>query len=298
MYKILLYDCHEGLLTLFSKLDAEFDAIPYHEWSRWRLHYRPKPKNIRFISEPQGPYDLAILFNRHTQFVRFKNFGLNIPVILQFATSRCNEPDLSGLEDVPLVYCGYRQKEEYGVDGKVIYYGIDTEEFKGYEGSINSVLTVVTDFRSRDRVTGYSFYERLVRGLMATNYGRQDDGLPSLISRDYEHLKSLYRDYTVFLDTALHSPLSMSMLEAMATGMPVVTHPHDDTPLIIENEVNGIISGDEDYLREKLRELLWDKKYGQRLGDAARETIKARFSIEQFKKSWTELIERTVKAWK
>jgi glycosyltransferase involved in cell wall biosynthesis len=199
------------------------------------------------------------------------------------------------LENVPLVYCGYKQKEEFGVEGDVIYYGIDTEEFKGYEGSFNNILTVVTDYRSRDQVTGYSLYQRLIEGLPAHNYGRQDDGAISLISRDYEHLKSLYRNYAVFLDTALHSPLSMSMLEAMATGMPVVTHPHDDMPLIIENDVNGIISGNEEYLKEKLRELLSDRKYRQRLGDAARETIKARFSIEQFKKSWTELIERTVK---
>lgn len=297
---ILSFDCHESLLTLFSKIpDTEWYLLPYQDWSKWRLHYRNVPDNIHFIMSPKGNYDLAIIFNRHTQFLRIKDlYKLDIPIILQFATSRCNEPDLSRLENTQLVFCGYKQKKEYGAEESnipVIYYGIDTNEFNNYNGNTKKILTVVNDYRLREKVTRYSLYQEITKGFEADNYGRQDDGLPSPITMDYEHLKQIYRDYAIFLDTANHSPLSMSMLEAMATGMPVITTYHDDMSLIIQDDDNGIISNDIGYLREKMKELLVNPKECKRLGDNARETIKQKFNIPQFIEKWERLIKKVIK---
>ena len=57
------------------------------------------------------------------------------------------------------------------------------------------------------------------------------------------------------------------MLEAMATGMPVVTLPNPTSP--IEDGVNGFVSDDPARLRDGVMELLEDGRKAALLGTAA-----------------------------
>jgi len=289
--KILSFDCHEALLTLYSKLGYDMDLMHYKDIYSWREHYRPIPKNIRILPKDYkvnpDDYFCCLIFNRHTQFLRVKDLGL--PIFLQFATSKCNEPDLSGLENVNIAFCGYNQKMEYGYENTnypVIWYGIDANEFKGYKGNAGYILTTVNDYRIREKVTRFFMYELLTNGLPAINYGEQEDDWPCPKSKSYEHMKQIYREAAIYLDTTLHSPLSFSVLEAMATGMPVVTTRHDDMDLIINNNVNGIINNLAHYLRDEIENLLSSRRYRKRLGENARETIKQRFTIDKFCEKW------------
>jgi tetratricopeptide (TPR) repeat protein len=81
------------------------------------------------------------------------------------------------------------------------------------------------------------------------------------------------------------------MLEAMATGMPVVSLRNPTCP--IENEVNGFVSEKPEILREHLLKLLNDRDLARRLGARARETVDAHFPLAPFIDAWNETFEAT-----
>ena len=82
----------------------------------------------------------------------------------------------------------------------------------------------------------------------------------------------------------------MSVLEAMARGIPTVATPVGGIPQVIENGTTGfLVKGDDvEALAEKLMLLLGNSTLRETVGMASRETIKRSFSIER---SVDEMIE-------
>ena len=78
------------------------------------------------------------------------------------------------------------------------------------------------------------------------------------------------------------------MLEAMATGMPVVSSHNSTSP--IENGVSGYVSKDEAQLRNALETLLKDRHLAASIGRRAREQVLDRFPIQKFLNSWRTLL--------
>ena len=74
----------------------------------------------------------------------------------------------------------------------------------------------------------------------------------------------------------------MSLLEAMAAGCPVVATRAGGIPDLVEDGVNGLLvePGDRDALALALHRLLVDRDLAARLGRAARETVRRRFTAE------------------
>ena len=77
--------------------------------------------------------------------------------------------------------------------------------------------------------------------------------------------------------------LPMGLLEAMAAGVPVVASAVGGIPEVVADGVSGylVAPGDKASLERSLRRLLVDRSLGQRLGAAARETARLRFSPER-----------------
>ena len=95
-------------------------------------------------------------------------------------------------------------------------------------------------------------------------------------------------DKQVFLDRAAifclpsyDEGLPMSMLEAMAAGIPVVMTRVGAIPEVIEDGVNGLLydAGDTDALSACLVTLLSDDEQARGIGDRGRETVAAEYSI-------------------
>jgi glycosyltransferase involved in cell wall biosynthesis len=77
--------------------------------------------------------------------------------------------------------------------------------------------------------------------------------------------------------------LPMSVLEAMSAGVPVVVSPVGGLPEVVVDGVSGhlVAPGDTANLRRALARLLLDRALGERIGAAARETVRLRFSPER-----------------
>jgi glycosyltransferase involved in cell wall biosynthesis len=108
-----------------------------------------------------------------------------------------------------------------------------------------------------------------------------------------EDLPGLYRQARVFVLPSVHENcygrrvavselLGLSVLEAMASGTPVVCSRIGGVPEIVEDGETGYLvePGDVAALRARLTELLGDPARADRMGRAARESVLERFSWE------------------
>jgi glycosyltransferase involved in cell wall biosynthesis len=85
---------------------------------------------------------------------------------------------------------------------------------------------------------------------------------------------------TVYALPSYHEGLPMSVLEAMAAGMPVVTTPVGGIPEAVTDGVEGFLiqPGDIDALRERLQRLLSDSELARRMGEAGRRKVESTFA--------------------
>jgi glycosyltransferase involved in cell wall biosynthesis len=145
--------------------------------------------------------------------------------------------------------------------------------------------------RARDLMLGHSIQRRLVADLPSTLLGLNDPEDGARFTRSWDDLKDCFRSHRVFLNTTIEGyedGYNLAMLEAMATGMPIVSTANTSSPIV--DGVNGFVSGDEAYLSSRLRELLADRTLAARLGAAARDTVAERFPMQSFVDRWQALL--------
>ncbi|SRR5581483_11799193 len=87
----------------------------------------------------------------------------------------------------------------------------------------------------------------------------------------------------VFVLPSYAEGLPMSLLETMAAGLPVVATAVGGIPDVVTDGVNGFLfsSGDTGMLERLLRRLMQDRRLGQRIARAARETVEHHFAADR-----------------
>ncbi len=91
-----------------------------------------------------------------------------------------------------------------------------------------------------------------------------------------DQMQELYAKHDVFLFPSLMEGLPSVLLEAMASGMPVITTETCGMPDVVEHEYNGLLvaAANARVIEEEILRLAGSVELRQRLGDAARETMK------------------------
>jgi len=97
-----------------------------------------------------------------------------------------------------------------------------------------------------------------------------------------ERMQELYAEHDVLLFPSLMEGLPAVLLEAMATGMPVITTETCGMPDVVENEFNGLLipPADSNAIEGAIERFARSAKLRQKLGESARETMK-RYSWER-----------------
>jgi glycosyltransferase involved in cell wall biosynthesis len=111
-------------------------------------------------------------------------------------------------------------------------------------------------------------------------------------------VERLLAAFDVFVLTSKTEGLPLVLLEAMATGLPVVATAVGGIPDLIEQGVNGYLvpPGDE---RELTRRLVWLATHpgaGLRVGEAGRALALERYSLDRMVEGYDSLYERVVAA--
>ncbi len=311
--RVLTFNWHEGYIYLLAKTGFDFDVVEVWKGGRfgWIKEFRPVPDNCRLIPEEEALgnlkkniYDVAICHNI-SDLLKVAEFPLKKILIhhnrieMEFGIND-NEKDrllekikelYSSVQNLILVFISEMKMNNWGIDGEIILPGIDLNEYYGYRGEIENVLRVGNMLKERDIMLGYSVQEKLLKGLPSTILGLNPSIEEAIIPKDWNEYREYLRTHRLYLNTTmppLEDGYNLSMLEAMATGMPVVSIANPSSP--IENGINGYISEDGDYLQERIKELLSNPEKARTLGSKARETVREMFSMERFIESWTKVI--------
>lgn len=96
------------------------------------------------------------------------------------------------------------------------------------------------------------------------------------------NIEAFYRSLDLYINTSIHEGLPMSVLEAMAHGLPVVAPKVGGLPEILANGVQGYLIDKRDpkAFAEKCIEIYRNRELARRMGTASRERIRDAFSIE------------------
>src|SRR4051794_14151485 len=94
-----------------------------------------------------------------------------------------------------------------------------------------------------------------------------------------DELPDLYGEADVFCLPTLAEAVGVVNMEAMATGLPVVSSRLMGVPELVEDGVSGLLvePGDSDGLAEALRTLAGDPKMRRQMGEAGRRKVEAEF---------------------
>lgn len=82
---------------------------------------------------------------------------------------------------------------------------------------------------------------------------------------------------------------SMTILEMLASGLPIVAEPKGCLPEMVVAGVNGFLNSNPEGVAESLRRLIASRALRRRMGEASRR-IAASYSMTRFRASWRELI--------
>jgi glycosyltransferase involved in cell wall biosynthesis len=95
--------------------------------------------------------------------------------------------------------------------------------------------------------------------------------------------RALLESAAVYALPSYAEGMPVSLLEAMAAGVPVVASPVGGIPEVVVDGVGGFLAapGDVATLTRLLRKLLLDRRLGAKIGAAARETVRLRFAPER-----------------
>lgn len=115
---------------------------------------------------------------------------------------------------------------------------------------------------------------------------------------DREDISVLMRSFDLFVLPSLAEGISNTILEAMATGLPVVATRVGGNPELVENGRTGLLVPPADPARmgEAIRTYLDDRKLREAHGRAARQTVEQRFSLEAMVEGYMKVYERTLQA--
>ena len=104
-------------------------------------------------------------------------------------------------------------------------------------------------------------------------------------------VSNILNNASVFVLHSQREGLPVALLEAMASGLPVVATNVGGVPEIIKNGTNGIIiePNHPEGLADAIQKIFSDKKFAISLGENARKTINNFFSLDSTAKKYSEL---------
>jgi hypothetical protein len=170
---------------------------------------------------------------------------------------------------------------------RVIDHGVHVPDDIRYSGRLARGIVVINDLASRGRRLGRDLYLDAAAQVPLDLVGMDARRLGGLGEIGHEDLPAFESRYRFFFNPIRYTSLGLSMIEAMHVGMPIVAFATTEIPTVITNGVSGITGTDPGYLIEGMRALLADPGEARRLGEAARQVARDRFSIERFARDWT-----------
>jgi glycosyltransferase involved in cell wall biosynthesis len=275
----------------------------------WDNDYGQRPENYLLIEEI--PHHLMIdLVLVHTSCDRLETaFNIskyfNVPIIRHTHILPSVQDNVEAFKSIPVhlnTFISDYSRRQWGYNANnsmVVEHGLDTD-FWCAGGNIkrdNYLLSVVNLWAQRDWACGWNLWKQTVDSHNAPlpyKVVGKNPGLSEPAS-SIEELRLEYQSAKIFLNTSLHSPVPMSLLEAMACGCAVVSTNTCMIPEVIQHGYNGLLANTPEELKQRCIDLLYDNDLAKTLGDNARKTIQEKYSLKRFLQNWNNIFQEVLK---
>ena len=312
--RLLTFNAHEAYLHLFAKIDLPIDII--HDSARgvrpWNRASRPLPANCRLIDFDQAlariaaaDYDCVIchtlsdLMGLQVDIKKILIFHMSVSgrILVEKAKTppdeirRAVRSYLTYRQVTPVFISSFKVRD-WDIPGIVIDQAVDPNDYGGYGGGVQRCLVVGNQIRQRRETFGYELIEAVQRSVPTSIVGRNPDLKTATEASSWDDLKQFYRSHAVFLSTlqaGVEDGYNMALLEAMATGMPIVTTPHPTSPIV--DGVNGLVRESRAELISAVQGLIDQPEIARCLGAQARKTVEEKFSVARFCFRWRSLLQ-------
>jgi glycosyltransferase involved in cell wall biosynthesis len=110
-----------------------------------------------------------------------------------------------------------------------------------------------------------------------------------------DDVAELLATFDLFISPSRSEPFGLSIVEAMAAGVPVIATRSEGAREIIDDEETGrlVPIGDADSLANAIRQMLSDPKEGERFSENARKVARERFSLERMVEATEQVYRET-----
>ncbi|MER3448115.1 MAG: hypothetical protein C4291_15410 [Candidatus Dadabacteria bacterium] len=313
--RLVTVNRHTGYLYLMAKLGYEFLVVGGEDWGH--MAQRPLPPNVVYVRRRLKTIDfrevlsvighdplwdlltlgLVALKHRipyiqifHGRIERSGYYRTSVYKLIKKLYRHIALKFVQELNLATFVFISETVRRSWGLEGAVIYPGIPVDEMMPYTGN-RPVLLVVGNDLHREHFD-FDLLCRLRTRLPVLVVGRNPRIPDSKPAGSWEDLRKLYSECRAYLNITREPEdgYNLATLEAMASGMPVITLKHPTSP--IRDGFNGMVGGDLWEIQEKATLLLNDVDLARYLGQNARRTVLERFSIERFTRDWESVIRR------
>ena len=308
-YDYKLFLC-PTLVAVIRKEISGFDIVHLHEYYTFQnvvVHYYAKKCRVPYVLSVHGSLSPAARKQKTRSkqvftyfFGRYLLRDVSIAIVLTKKERRQLllmglEPDkvriipngVNLLEFADLPQKGtFREKYSIGSDKRIILFlGRITRE-KGLDLLINAFSKLVEQLRGlRLVIAGPADLEYLVslKKLIATQK-IEDKVLFTGLLMEKEKL-SAYVDADVFVLSSYFEGLSFTVLEACASGVPVVITDCCNLPEVADYEAGFVVGRKEEEIQNALFTILNDEKTKRELGSNGRKMVQEKFTL-------TKVVER------
>ena len=169
---------------------------------------------------------------------------------------------------------------------RIVEHGVVLPEGVRYGGDIERGLVVTNHLARRGRRMGADLFAGLRAAVPLDLVGMGSSELGGIGEVDHPQLPALVARYRVLFSPVRYSSLSLSTIEAMMAGVPVVALATAEMASVIAHGVSGFAVTDTRRLPDAMHALLRDPGLARRLGAAGRRSALERFSIARFGADW------------
>lgn len=302
--KIFDFLVHEGHQYEFSKLGCDITiALDSQAGKFWDEKARPVPTNVSFVDKSElsvtevEKYDVAIIRN-YKQFQFLKDCSLPKVIVMHCSKHGQGDPEFlkEDLSDYSIVFCSHADKKRWNIPtGRqyVIYPGLDPDEWPVSTRAVNKLFTVARNIKERDKYLGYSIVREFERSNILVKVVGGNPALRIQPPESFDEFRKFHSKYAVYLNSTLKSPMPRGRVEAMMSGIPVVSTNFYDEEEFIEHGVSGFLSNDVQRLKEYAVLLLNDKQLQQKMAEETRKTAIELFHIDRFLSEWKQVLQDT-----
>lgn len=203
------------------------------------------------------------------------------------------------VKHIEVVCNSYQAQREWGFrKSRVIWHGFDPSEFLPATYSKGILSPMGPLVKSRPHYRGLYLYQQVFSPEFPKDFLPESLSVPDpdigykdnlFAIAKYKNYVDQIRQYSVYFNPTLRSPMPRARCEPMMCGVVTVSANNHDVDMFIKNGVNGFYSNDADELREQLIYLMRHPEATRKMGNEAKNTAFSVFNHDRYLADWFNL---------